>query len=285
MANGFGEIDSPASQEWVRDYLDLIGGRDDAPSYDALSDLMRRQITAIPFENLTSILRRYEHLSDPVPAPNPDELLDNWRRKQGGGVCYELSAMFARLLNALGYDARLVLGQISIPGGHQAIVVELSDERYLVDVGSGSPLFEPVPLNQVFEVQRAGLGFRFRPGDADHQMWAQDRWLDDAWVQHCRYDLRPISGDVRMSAYQHHHTPGASWVIGAPRVVRCGEEAVARMIGDEFTHFSASDKRKERVEGPEQFAVLATDIFGLPAMPVAEAFRAQAEMTANLTTN
>ena len=284
MSSGFEVIDSPASQEWVRDYLDLIGGTDDPPSYGALAELMRQQITAIPFENLTSIMRRYAHLTEPVPAPNPDELLANWRLKQGGGVCYELSAMFSRLLKALGYDARLVLGQISIPGGHQAIVVELSGECYLVDVGSGSPLFEPIPLGQIVEVQRAGLGFRFRPGDED-QIWVQDRWLDDAWVQHCRYDLSHISADVRMAAYQHHHTPGASWVIGAPRVVRCGQDAVDRMIGDEHTNFSGIDKRKERVEGSEQFAILATDVFGLPAMPVTDAFRAQAEMTANLTAN
>ena len=284
MVGGFEEIDSPADQEWVGDYLDLIGGSDDPPSYDALSDLMRLQITAIPFENLTSIMRRYEHFSKPVPAPNPDELLGNWRQKRSGGVCYELSAMFARLLSALGYNARLVLGQISIPGGHQAIIVDLDGGDYLVDVGSGSPLFEPVPLGQVFEVQRAGLGFRFRSGEIAHE-WVQDRWLDDAWVQHCRYDLRPISAQVRMAAYQHHHTPGASWVIGAPRVVRCGEDAVDRMIGDEYTHFSVADKRKEGVDGPDQFALLATDVFGMPEMPVAEAFRAQAEMTSNLTVN
>ena len=284
MADDFEVIDSPASQEWVRDYLDLIGGVDDAPSLSAISELMRRQIAAIPFENLTSILRRYEHFSEPVPAPNPDELLSNWRLKRGGGVCYELSAMFARLLVALGYDARLVLGQISIPGGHQAIVVKLAGHDYLVDVGSGSPLFEPLPLGQVVEVRRAGLGFRFRPGDED-QIWVQDRWLEDAWVQHCRYDLRPISDDVRMSAYQHHHTPGASWVIGPPRIVRCHEDAVDRMIGDEFAHFSESEKRRERVEGSEQFAILATDVFGLPAMPVADAFRAQAEMISDLIVN
>jgi arylamine N-acetyltransferase len=284
MSGGFEEIDSPANEEWVRGYLEMIGGIEDAPSLGGLSGLMRGQITTVPFENLTSILRRYKHLSEPVPAPNPDQLLGAWRRKQGGGVCYELSAMFARLLNALGYEARLVLGQISIPGGHQAIVVELSGGCYLVDVGSGSPLFEPVPLDRVFEVQRAGLGFRFRPGDAPNE-WVQDRWLEDAWIQHCRYDLRPISADVRMSAYQHHHTPGASWVTGPPRIVRCGEDVIFRMIGDEFTYFSVADKRKEVVEDPEQFLALASDVFGLPEMPVADAFSAQAEMTTKLAMN
>ena len=284
MAGDFEKIDSAASESWVRDYLDLIGGSDDDPSMAALSELMRKQITTVPFENLTSILRRDASLSAPVPAPDPDALLDNWRRKQGGGVCYELSAMFARLLNALRYDARLVLGQISIPGGHQAIVVELSDGSYLVDIGSGSPLFEPIPLDRVFEVQRAGLGFRFRPGETAEE-WVQDRWINEAWVQHCRYDLRPISAQLRMDAYQHHHTPGASWVIGSPRIVRCDDDAVYLMIGNEFVHFSTDDKRKELVEGPEQFALLSTEVFGMPAMPVVDAFRAQAEMTANLTVN
>ena len=31
MAGGFGEIDSSADREWVREYLELIGGANDDP--------------------------------------------------------------------------------------------------------------------------------------------------------------------------------------------------------------------------------------------------------------
>lgn len=277
----FSAIDSAATCEWVDRYLEAIGGQAEAPSLDALGRLMQRQITSIPFENITSILRRSAYRDEPVPAPDPDELLETWRRRAGGGVCYELSAMFERLLQALGYQSRLVLGQISIPGGHQAIVVELDGGDYLVDVGSGSPLFEPIPLDGITEVRRAGLGFRFRPGD-EPTIWAQDRWIDQQWALHCRYDLRPISTALRSSAYQHHHTPGASWVTDLPRIVGCDDTNVYRLIGTEFTHFSSEQKRSEHVPDAEAFERLAIEPFGLPNLPVAEAFRAQDDLTATV---
>ena len=275
----FSALNSAAASSWVDSYLDVIGGQAETPSSDALARLMRQQITTIRFENLTSILRRSAHRDEAVPAPDPDDMLDAWRQRAGGGVCYELSAMFERLLRALGYRSRLVLGQISIPGGHQAIVVSLDDGDVLVDVGSGSPLFEPLPLDRVTEVRRAGLGFRFHSGD-DPAIWVQDRWIDNQWAQHCRYDLRPISTELRSSAYQHHHTPGASWVIDLPRVVGCDDANVYRLIGTEYTHFTTEQKFSKHVPDAKAFGQLAIEPFGLPWLPVADAFQAQAELVA-----
>lgn len=277
----FSAIDSAATNSWVDSYLDVIGGQAETPSSEALARLMRQQITTIPFENITSILRRNSHRNQPAPAPDPDEMLASWRRQAGGGVCYELSAMFERLLRGLGYRSRLVLGQISIPGGHQAIVVTLDDGDYLVDVGSGSPLFEPIPLDRVTEVRRTGLGFRFRPGD-DPAIWVQDRWIDDGWAPHCRYDLAPISTELRSSAYQHHHTPGASWVIDLPRIVGCDDANVYRLIGSDYTHFTAEQKQSAHVPDADAFARLAIAPFDLPLLPVADAFLAQAELAASV---
>ena len=81
---------------------------------------------------------------------------------RGGGVCFELASMFERLLRSLGYRSTLVLGQVTFPGAHQAVVVELDEGKYLVDVGCGSPLYEPIPLDGEVIVRRLGLGYRFR---------------------------------------------------------------------------------------------------------------------------
>ena len=70
--------------------------------------------------------------------------------------------MFLRLIRTLGYDAELVLAQISIPDGHQALQVRLDGARYLVDVGTGSPIFRPIPLTGTTEFRHAGLSYRFR---------------------------------------------------------------------------------------------------------------------------
>src|SRR4029079_15935390 len=128
---------------------------------------------AVTFENVTSLLRRAATPDGPVPSLDPEALLANWEAERGGGVCYEISAMFHRLIRALGYDAALVLAQISIPDGHQALQVRLGVPRSLVEVGPGSPIFRPIPLIGTTEFQHAGLSYHFRADEPGH--WLQER--------------------------------------------------------------------------------------------------------------
>ena len=116
-----------------------------------------------------------------------------------------MTAAFGQLLSALGYRAHPILAQISIPQGHQALVVDLQGDRYLVDIGSGSPLLEPIPLDRTFEIHRAVLAYRFGPGD-EPSGWVQERLIDGVWTPFCRYDLRPADPNDRASADQRHHT-------------------------------------------------------------------------------
>ena len=65
-------------------------------------------------------------------------------------------------------------------GGHQVNVVELDGRPRMVDPGNGAPFFDPIPLDQVFEIHHLGLSYRFRPGDDEHA-WVQDRWIEGEW--------------------------------------------------------------------------------------------------------
>ena len=266
-----------ASGAWVDRYLAVLGVDPDAPSPGTLGELTRAHLLAVVFENVTSLLRRGSQPAGPVPPPDAEAMLGNWERRQGGGVCFEIAPMFGRLLGALGYRASLVMAQISFPGGHHAVRVDLDGGSYLVDVGCGAPLFEPIPLDRVVEVRRAGLAYRFRQGEADDE-WVQDRWIDGAWAPFCRYDLRPPVEREREAAYQRHHTPGESWVVDRPRLVRCEADAVLSLNGEEFTRFTDGGKRAERIGDPGEYARLATEIFRLPALPILEGFRARSEM-------
>ena len=185
--------------------------------------------------------------------------------------------MLGRLLVALGYRAHVVLGDITFPGSHMAVLVELHGRRYLVDVGNGAPFFEPIPLDGPVEVRRAGLAYRVRPGDAA-QEWVQDRWIDGAWEPFCRYDLRPPDPRQREAAYQRHHTPGESWVVGSLTLVRCGPDEVCRLRDQEFTRYPPGGKQTSRVTEPAAFASLAAEVFELPGLPVEEGLRALAEL-------
>ena len=261
----------PAPKQWVDRYLTLLGEPAAEPSLPAISALIRAQFRTVTFENVTSLLRRAATPDGPVPPLDPEALLANWEAERGGGVCYEISAMFHRLIRTLGYDAELVLAQISIPDGHQALQVRLDGARYLVDVGTGSPIFRPIPLTGTTEFRHAGLNYRFRPDEPSH--WVQERLIDGDWKQTCRYDLGPLDLDRQYAAYQHHQTPGATWVLDKVRMIRCEDDAVYSLTGNELTTITTTGKRTDQITDLAAYTQLAVNTFRLPHLPVAEATR------------
>jgi N-hydroxyarylamine O-acetyltransferase len=267
------------SHDWVRRYLGLLGVPRRAPDAGALAELMRAQVLGVPFENVTSLLRRRAHAGRPVPPIDADELLASWEAGRGGGVCYEIADLFGRLLAALGYRVYPVLGFITFPGSHQALLVQLGDERLLVDVGNGAPFFEPIALREPVEIRRAGLAYRFRP-DVATEDWLQDRWIDGAWTPFCRYVLGPPDLAARAAAYQRHHTPCATWVTGSLTMIRCEEQQVVVLRDDELSRFGAAGKRTERISTLADYARIAAETFGLPALPIADGVAAWRENVA-----
>jgi arylamine N-acetyltransferase len=265
---------STTPHDWVERYLTLLGVNRAEPSLTNLTVLVRVQFRAAPFENVTSLLRRLAHPDSPVPPVDTDALLSSWEAGRGGGVCYEISAMFGRLLLALGYEARQVLAQISFPDGHQAIVVTLAGEGYLVDVGTGSPVFRPIPLAGIEEIHHAGLSYRFRAADED-RYWQQDRLIGGVWTPFCRYDMGEATDERRVAAYQRHHTFGESWVVDSLRLVRCRDDEVFSVTGNELTRFTPAGKRVEPLTTLAAYEHMAAELIGTPNLPIAEAMRAR----------
>src|SRR5262249_10267542 len=68
---------SRVSQQWVERYLTFLGVPEQPPSVDALSRLTRAHLSAVVFENITSLLRRREH-GTPVPELDPEVVLADW---------------------------------------------------------------------------------------------------------------------------------------------------------------------------------------------------------------
>jgi len=184
--------------------------------------------------------------------------------------------MVVPLLTSIGYRADLILAHISGPFGHQAAVVHLDEGRYLVDLGNGAPLFAPIPLNGVTEVHRHGLGFRFRPSDhpprlAGHEEWIRDRLIDGTWEPSCRYELQPADEADRDAGYQHHLTPGTTWVLGTLTMTRSTTDEVFSLRDDTLVRYTERGKETSRLADPADYRRVAADLFGLPGLPIDEA--------------
>jgi arylamine N-acetyltransferase len=189
--------------------------------------------------------------------------------------------MVVALLRSLGYRVDHVLGHISGPFGHQAVVVHLDEGRYLVDLGNGAPLFAPIPLDGIHEVHRHGLGFRFRPSEdaprlAGQEEWIRDRLSDEGWVQGCRYELQPAADADRDAGYQHHLTPGTTWVLGTLTMTRSTPEAVYSLRDDTLVRYTEGGKETTILKEPDEYRRVATDVFGLPGLPIDEGLAALA---------
>jgi N-hydroxyarylamine O-acetyltransferase len=256
------------SPEWVERYLALLGLEVAEPSAAGLGAITRAHLARVPFENVTSILRRRAAGEGPVPPLDVEMQLAGWEQGRGGGVCFEIAEMVCRLLVDLGYRAHITLGWRGFFGSHQGVVVDLDEGRYLVDVGNGSPFFDPIPLDGWTEVLRAGLAFRFHAeGDAAFQ----ERWIDGEWQSYCRYELGPTDEQVREAAYTRHHTPGQSWVVDSLRLICCTPDEVLSLRGGELVRYTAQGKQIRPVSDP---ARIAAEVFDLPDLPIAAALAA-----------
>jgi arylamine N-acetyltransferase len=255
---------------WTDRYLAMLGVERKPPSLEAVAEITRAHTERVMFGSIQSLMRRREQPEGPVPPMDFDHLLTTWENRTGTGVCFEVAAMVHRLLTELGYKAHVVLAGVNWWGGHQAVVVELHGRQWMVDAGNGAPFFDPVPLDQVFEIHHLGLGFRFRPGD-EESFWIQDRFIDGEWQPFFTYDLRPAAPEERDEKYQRHHVHGESFVCTMLRLVRISQTEVASLGDATLTRYTSAGKTVEMIEDPAEYRRIAAEVFGAPDLPMDEA--------------
>ena len=131
------------------------------PCSSKLRLLTETHLASIPFDNL----RLHGAANAPVSMDASviaDQLIDRRR----GGVCFELNALFAKLLDQLGYGVTLVNGYMvqanaqDVP--HMAILAEDNDgNTWFADVGMGEPPLHPLKF-MLDEVQKTPDGMQSR---------------------------------------------------------------------------------------------------------------------------
>lgn len=127
------------------------------PSLDTLYALHRAHLTTIPYENLDI------HLGRPLTLEREAtfaKLVDHRR----GGWCFEMNGTFGWVLESLGFDVRYVSGAVRraergarAHDSHLLLIVTI-DRPYIVDVGFGDGIFEPLPL-EPGQYRQHGLEF------------------------------------------------------------------------------------------------------------------------------
>ena len=155
----------------VNAYLNRIGVSQPENCDEAyLDQLVLAHQYQVPFENIdTSDYNMTISL-------DTETIFDKLVTRKRGGCCFELNALFLKLLKELGFDAwacrcRVLRGKDFFPpSSHRAALVQLSDGGYLCDVGYGGP--QPAGAIKVEDgSQKSFAGQTFRIQRTDKNWW------------------------------------------------------------------------------------------------------------------
>lgn len=190
----------------IRHYLERIGSRGtDRPDLEGLVRLHRSHLMAVPFENL--------HIRARIPIElDVERLFDKVVRQRRGGFCYELNGLFAELLEHLGYRLARVQGQVyeqrrqryGPPFDHMALLVDVGEERYLVDVGFGDLFMSPLPLRVDEPLDDGGRTFRIIHDGSGQLVLKRSNGRSDVPVYRFSTDDHPFADFAPMC--RHHQT-------------------------------------------------------------------------------
>lgn len=189
-------------------YCDRIGAEPPAAcDIEALAALQRAHLLAIPFENLDIPLGRGISI-------DPDAVFAKLVTRRRGGYCFEQNQLFLRVMQALGLEARPLLGRVwlmadGVPGrSHMLNLASLEGRDWIVDAGFGgtpAPLL-PLEADRV-ETTPDGVRHRLR-ADPDHH-WMLERDGGSGWQWQYSFTLdRVWPSDFAFSNHFTSTAPG-----------------------------------------------------------------------------
>ena len=138
---------------------------------------------------------------EPSKRQNPtlDEIISNGL-SGNGGLCISLNYFLKLVLDFLGFTTFAIAASWASalkPGTHCVIIVKTSyngndsnDEMYLVDVGCGQPIWEPIPLHQLpFQRVTGGYPFEFRktPEGIYQRVQLKGNFIKGDFVSHRKF--------------------------------------------------------------------------------------------------
>ena len=117
----------------------------------SLNFLQRQHLLHIPFENLDI------HWQRPIIL-DTDKFYRKIVEEKRGGFCYELNGLFFKLLENVDFNGKIISARVfngkdfGTEYDHLAIIINIADEEFLVDVGFGS--FTSKPLKFVLDIEQ-----------------------------------------------------------------------------------------------------------------------------------
>lgn len=120
---------------------------------ETLKLLQKKHLLTVPFENLDI------HWQRPIIL-DPKKFYEKIVDQNRGGFCYELNGLFNELLNEIGFPSKIISAKVMQRDGnfgaeydHLAILTKIGEEEFLVDIGFGDFIVEP--LKFVLDIEQS----------------------------------------------------------------------------------------------------------------------------------
>lgn len=239
-------------------YLERIGYTGQpAADLPALQALHLAHLRTVPFENLDIHAGREIVLGD-------EALYAKIVERRRGGICYELNAMFAWLLRALGFHVTLASANVHVNDAeltpdfdHMVLIVDIGGVRYLADVGFGESFLLPLALEEAGWQHDGAANYGVGFADGFYTVVRADATDPAAAPQRVfRFADTPRSlADFTARCDFHQHSPQTHF---RRRTVCLRASAGGRIAlrGDELTVVTGSGRTVLLVTMPEQADML-----------------------------
>lgn len=246
----------------LSDYFARIGFAGEAkPDRATVTELMRRQLFTVPFENLDVQAGKGVSLV-------PEDIVAKIVGRNRGGYCYEVNGLFAMALEALGVPwrfagARPMTYPARRPKTHVVIVATLDGEDWLLDLGFGSyGIRAPLRLAETdVEVRQDHDSFRLSQPNA-HEYVLQ-ALVEGDWASQFSFDLWPAEWIDFMPANYFNSTHPEALFVKMPVVVLFDDTGRTLLVGDTLKMVTGDDTHK-RTLTPDERDTLLAEWFGLP---------------------
>jgi len=251
------------------------------PSAWALCALHAAHVERIPYEALEI------HLGRPTTV-DPYESAERIVTRHRGGYCYHLNGAFSLLLGALGYDVtwhRAGVQNHSDPqpagagiANHLTLTVaglptaECPSGSWLVDVGLGDALHEPLPLHEGAHVQ-GPFRYGLRRSEAEPGGWRLDH---DARGSFAGMDFRSehATTDDFTARHEFLSTSSRSPFVRKCSVQRRDSGGVDVLTGCALRRVDGDARPTRILQTSQEWFEVLRDVFDLPLKDIDAAARA-----------
>ncbi|MFK3982422.1 arylamine N-acetyltransferase [Micromonospora sp. NPDC050397] len=258
----------------VETYLSAIGyDGPTEPNAQTLRELHRRHLMLIPFNNSAQADLGTAVLND--VDVNLDETFEKVVVRRQGGVCFELSGMFQRLLRELGYDVIMLSSGVRGPSGafgpdleHMFLGVRLDGEVWLTDVGFAGPGYvDPLLLSPEVQEQY-GCQYRVLPQGEYHVVDRKTQAGDWQAVYRFRLQPRTLAEWEGAGGSGDEDDPGWNWegeIVAAGTVIRARsfEEGQMVLVGRRYLRVDGGHEKVRVLVDPVDFQAVVDDILGV----------------------